>query len=72
MINPQLPVAALQERFARERRIVIDRFLQPAAAEALYACLLREVPWEIVFRRGPEIITLTQAELQRLPQRELD
>jgi Rps23 Pro-64 3,4-dihydroxylase Tpa1-like proline 4-hydroxylase len=72
MINPQLPVAALQERFARERRIVIDQFLQPAVAEALYACLLREVPWEIAFRRGRKVITLTQTELQRLPQRELD
>ncbi len=72
MINPDLPIAVLAERFVRERRLVIDDFLQPAAAEALYACLLREVPWEIVFRRGREVITLSQAQLQGLPQRELD
>lgn len=72
MINPQLPVAELKERFARDGRIVIDNVLEPAAAEALYQCLLRDVPWEIVFRRGAQVITLTPRDLERLPQRELD
>lgn len=72
MINPKLPVAELRERFARDRRIVIDDILDPAAAEALYQCLLREVPWEIVFRRDTQVITLTQRDIEKLPQRELD
>jgi Rps23 Pro-64 3,4-dihydroxylase Tpa1-like proline 4-hydroxylase len=72
LINPQLPVAELKNRFARDGRIVIDDVLDPAAAEALYQCLLRDVPWEIVFRRGAQVITLTQRDLERLPQRELD
>ncbi len=72
MINPRLPVADLQARFARDRRIVVDEILAPDAAEALYQCLLREVPWEIVFRRGREVVTLTAADLRRLPQQQLD
>ncbi len=72
MINPRLPVADLKARLARERRIVIDGLLEPDAAEALYQCLLRETPWEIVFRRGREVITLTTADLQRMPQQDLD
>jgi SM-20-related protein len=72
VINPNLPVAELAERFARDRRIVIDDILDPAAAEALYQCLVRDVPWEVVFRRDTQVITLTQRDLERLPRPELD
>lgn len=70
MINRDLPVEELKERFARERRVLIDSILEPGAAEALYECLLREIPWELVFRRGTDVITLTGADLDRLPARE--
>ncbi len=70
MINRHLPVDELKERFARERRVLIDSILDPMAAEALYECLLREIPWELVFRRDREVVTLTGSDLDRLPARE--
>lgn len=72
MINPDLPVAALQERFARERRVLIDGILDLAAAEALYQCLLRQIPWELAFLRGRDVMTLDGAALDRLSPRERD
>jgi SM-20-related protein len=66
MINPSLELAPLAERFARDGRLLIDDILLPEAANALYRCLLNEVPWEVVFRRDQQVVTLAQAELARL------
>jgi Rps23 Pro-64 3,4-dihydroxylase Tpa1-like proline 4-hydroxylase len=66
LINANLPLEDLRERYARDGRVLIDRILDPGVADALYECLLREIPWEVVFRRGSEVVTLTAPELSRL------
>lgn len=66
MLNSRLPVDTYREAFAREGRVLIESVLDPAAAEDLYQCLLREIPWELVFRRGDETVTMTAPELERL------
>jgi SM-20-related protein len=71
VINPSLPVSVLKDRFARDSRVQIDSILEPDAAQALYNCLREEIPWELVFRRGGEVVTLTAADLDRLQPNEL-
>jgi SM-20-related protein len=66
MINPSLDVMSLGERFARDGRVLIDDILLPDAADLLYQCLLNEIPWEAVFRREQQVVTLEQADLARL------
>jgi Rps23 Pro-64 3,4-dihydroxylase Tpa1-like proline 4-hydroxylase len=72
LINANLPVDELRDRYARDSRVLIDGILDAGAAEALYQCLLREIPWEVVFRRGTDVITLTDTDLARLQPRERD
>ena len=63
MLNPRLTPANWRARFAERRRVVVGEVMQPAAADAIWDCMTREVPWELVFRRGKEVVTLDEAAL---------
>jgi SM-20-related protein len=58
MINESLDLGRFRARLHDERRVQIDDFLQPAAAERLHACLAKEVPWTLALRdaRGSRTI----------------
>lgn len=71
MLNPDLPVDRHREAFQREGRVLIDHILDPVAADSLYQCLLHEIPWELVFRRDAEVVTLTAADIDRTSPPEL-
>jgi Rps23 Pro-64 3,4-dihydroxylase Tpa1-like proline 4-hydroxylase len=50
MINPQLDLPALADRFAAEGRLQIDHVLRTEVADLLHGCLAYEVPWALAFR----------------------
>jgi Rps23 Pro-64 3,4-dihydroxylase Tpa1-like proline 4-hydroxylase len=50
MINNALDIDYWRTRLQREGRIQIGEYLQPAAAERLRECLVREVPWTLALR----------------------
>lgn len=70
MINPDLDPQAWQHDFARQRRCVVQDVLAPGAADALWDCMTREVPWELVFRRGREVVTLDERRLAAIDPRQ--
>jgi SM-20-related protein len=71
MLNAQLNPSDLRHRFDPNRRVVVRDILQPAAADAIWNCMAREVPWELVFRRGNEAVTLDEAALARIDGSEM-
>ncbi|HZH42566.1 MAG TPA: 2OG-Fe(II) oxygenase family protein [Lysobacter sp.] len=54
MINNALQLDRWRAVLARDGRVQIPDFLQPAAAEALAECLEREVPWQLAERSEGE------------------
>lgn len=66
MIRTDLPVDPCKQRFAATRRVQIANVLDSEAAEFLVACLAEEIPWELVFRRGAEVVTLSAADIAQL------
>jgi SM-20-related protein len=66
MLNITLNPSELSRRFAERQRIVVPDLLQPTAADAIWECMTREVPWELVFKRGKEVITLDETALARI------
>ena len=61
MINTALDLKRWRDELARRGRAQVDDYLQPDAAEALHACLAREVPWTLAYRDGPEPKVLDNA-----------
>lgn len=53
LINPALDTGALRQAFQRDGKVQIKDVLRPDFAEAIYQCLLNDVPWELaVYRAG--------------------
>jgi Rps23 Pro-64 3,4-dihydroxylase Tpa1-like proline 4-hydroxylase len=50
MINPQLDLPALADRFATEGILQIEQALRPQVADLLHDCLATQVPWALAFR----------------------
>jgi SM-20-related protein len=61
MINAQLDVVDSRSRLQRDGRVQVENFLQPAAAERLRDCLLREVPWTLALRDDQGARTIEHA-----------
>ena len=61
MINTALDLARWRAQLARDGRTQVEDYLQPDAAEALHACLARDVPWTLAYRDGPEPQVLDHA-----------
>ena len=59
MINNELDFEPYRVALARDGRVQIRDFLQPAAAERLADCLRREVPWVTAERGLPDSPTWT-------------
>lgn len=74
MINPQLDLPALAERFAADGILQIEQALRPQVAELLHDCLAKQVPWALAFRdpSGPrklwseELAEMNEADRQAL------
>ncbi|MGE5625349.1 MAG: 2OG-Fe(II) oxygenase [Bacillota bacterium] len=49
MLNPALDAGAAAAAFARDGRVLIHDFLDPAAARRLHHCLDTEVPWGLTY-----------------------
>lgn len=54
LVNPALDIGALREAFRRNGKVQIRNILRPDFAEALYDCLLNDVPWELAVYRAKE------------------
>ena len=61
MINNALDIDYWRARLQREGRIQIGEYLQPAAAERLRECLVRDVPWTLALRDGKGSRTIDHA-----------
>ncbi|HEY0502755.1 MAG TPA: 2OG-Fe(II) oxygenase family protein [Lysobacter sp.] len=61
MINMQLDVVDTRSRLQRDRRVQVEDFLQPAAAQRLRECLQREVPWTLALRDDQGARTIDHA-----------
>jgi SM-20-related protein len=61
MINTTLDLARWRAALARDGRTQVEDYLQPDAAEALHACLARDVPWTLAYRDGAEPKVLEHA-----------
>jgi Rps23 Pro-64 3,4-dihydroxylase Tpa1-like proline 4-hydroxylase len=64
--NSTLDVAAAARVFAARRRVRIADVLEAAAAERLYYCLGREVPWRLTYNEQAKNIFLDEQELESL------
>lgn len=71
MLNPALDTAALARDFSLRRRLQVRDVLLPEAAEAIHACLARDVPWSLSCRYGGEDRLLAPEQLASLPPGEL-
>lgn len=70
MLNPDLPLAQLAERFQSRGRIQIDNVLSEDAAEALHRCLHEQVSWDLAFtQEGGQERKITAAELEAMDMR---
>ncbi|HET7649492.1 MAG TPA: 2OG-Fe(II) oxygenase family protein [Gammaproteobacteria bacterium] len=61
MLNPDLNLSSLSTAFASRRRLQIDGFLLPEAAEALHACLANRVPWDLAYQKGETGASVSKA-----------
>lgn len=61
MINNTLDIDTWRTRLQREGRIQVGEYLQPAAAERLRECLMREVPWTLALRDEGDSRTIDHA-----------
>lgn len=53
LINPALDIGALRQAFKQDGKVQIQDILRADFAEAVYQCLLKDVPWELaVYRAG--------------------
>lgn len=50
LINPQLDLNVLAERFAADGIVQIEQALRPEVADILHDCLAEKVPWSLAFR----------------------
>ncbi len=50
MLNPELALAQLSNEFNTRGRVQVRRVLQFNAADQIYDCLHKEVPWTLAFR----------------------
>jgi SM-20-related protein len=66
MNNESLDLAHLRARLHDERRVQIEEFLQPTAAERLHACLAKEVPWTLALRDAHGSRTIDHAAYSAL------
>jgi SM-20-related protein len=75
-LNPSLDVAKLRAAYARNSRVRVENVLTADSAERLQECLLREVPWRLLYRHNgvDQVITReafmalapgTRAQLER-------
>jgi SM-20-related protein len=55
-INDALDRDKLRKAFRLNDRLHIPNFLSEASAKRLHKCLAEEVPWEIAFNRGEEVM----------------
>lgn len=67
LINPDLDLAALAERFAAHGRIQIDGFLREAVAHDALAALKHDVEWAFALRVGDEDRLYSHAEWEAIP-----
>lgn len=68
MLAEDLDLAPWRERLARDGRVQIPGFLQPAVAERLAECLRTQVPWSTAERGQPDSPPWIGATLaQRMP-----
>ncbi|MCG8503231.1 MAG: 2OG-Fe(II) oxygenase [Sphingomonadales bacterium] len=58
--------AALAKAFKPAGRMQIRDFLAAETADALYDCLIRDVPWNTVYNEGKETVVVSQAEADAL------
>lgn len=68
MLNPNLDIPRLAADFKLKHRIQIPEVLLPEAAERLYQCLLREVPWGIAYIDGEQSRLLEAANISSFTQ----
>jgi SM-20-related protein len=63
----------LRAAFRARDRIQIQNFLSPDCANALHKCLVEDVPWEIAFNRGDEVMGADAAAYEALaPQKKAE
>ncbi|HET7921720.1 MAG TPA: 2OG-Fe(II) oxygenase family protein [Gammaproteobacteria bacterium] len=61
MLNPALNPEHLSQAFAGRQRLQIGDFLVTEAADALHACLERDVPWELAYQNGASGASLSKS-----------
>jgi len=66
VLNPDLDVAGLKDRFAETGRLQISDALHPAAAERLHQCLMQEMPWMLAYNEGSESKYLRKEDMARM------
>jgi SM-20-related protein len=80
MLNPALDQNRLKVEFQKKQRLLIKDVLLPEAAQALFACLEREVPWGLAYtdsqghweQRAEELAPLSDTQLAALYRRVLE
>jgi Rps23 Pro-64 3,4-dihydroxylase Tpa1-like proline 4-hydroxylase len=58
-------VVSAAAAFRDRGRTRIERALEPAAADALHDCLVKEVPWKLAFNEGPQARVIAASDLRR-------
>ncbi|MCG8433086.1 MAG: 2OG-Fe(II) oxygenase [Gammaproteobacteria bacterium] len=66
MLNHELDASQLRATFQKNNRIQIPNILQPQAAEVLYDCLHKQVPWTLAYMDEDGGHTLSKTELEKL------
>jgi SM-20-related protein len=70
VLNPDLDTAALAADFARRGRLQVRDILRADAAEAVYECLLREVPWSFTYRLAEKNVLKSPDDLAGMAREE--
>ena len=70
MLNPELDVVELGKEFRANGRVRVGRVLQFEAADQIYNCLHREVPWTLAFREAAGARTLPDQDFAALSEPE--